>query len=122
MGILRKQSYFRLFRIFSLFMIFILLFLFASELKAQKQVTGPERFSKEIGYFIQWDKKNSYPKNAILFVGSSSIKLWDTAISFPKLQVINRGFGGSQISDVNYYYQQIVKKYKPSKIVFLCWR
>ena len=39
-------------------------------------------------------------------------------MSFPKLRVINRGFGGSQISDVNHYSQEIVMKYKPSKIVF----
>ena len=101
-----------------LFLILNLFFTCAAGFKTQPVIPGPERFSSEIDTFIQWDKKNSYPQNAVLFVGSSSIRLWNTALSFPNLPVINRGFGGSQISDVNYYYKQIVKKYKPSKIIF----
>lgn len=77
----------------------------------------PQRFQKEIEVFIQWDKKNTVPSNSVLFVGSSSIRLWKTKESFPELPVINRGFGGSHISDVNYYFDQIVKKYQPRVIV-----
>lgn len=105
-------------RSLSLPLILILILFLCHYLKAQTPDPDPERFRKEIETFIQWDKKNSYIENAILFVGSSSIRLWSTASSFPKLYVINRGFGGSHISDVNYYYEQIVKKYKPSKIIF----
>ncbi len=101
-----------------LLIISILFYSFTTEFKTQKPVLGPERFSKQIETFIQWDKKNSYSENAILFVGSSSIRLWNTAISFPNLKIINRGFGGSQISDVIHYYKQVVMKYRPSKIVF----
>ncbi len=114
----KKETYSRIFQTLSLFIILILLYSCASGLKTQTPILGPERFSKEIDSFIKWDKKNSSPENAILFVGSSSIKLWNTAISFPNLIVINRGFGGSQISDVNHFYEQIVKKYNPSKIIF----
>jgi hypothetical protein len=96
--------------------VFILIIICASP--AQNIDPDPGRFKNEIEEFIQWDKKNSYSEGAILFVGSSSIRLWYTAIYFPELYVINRGFGGSHISDVNYYYDDIVKKYKPSKIVF----
>jgi lysophospholipase L1-like esterase len=78
----------------------------------------PARFSNEIDEFMKWDNKNSYKEGEILFVGSSSIRLWYTALYFPALYVINRGFGGSHISDVNYYYDDIVKKYKPSRIIF----
>lgn len=101
-----------------LLLILILFFSCAVGFNTQGAVPDPERFSSEIGTFIQWDKKNSYPQHAILFVGSSSIRLWNIALSFPNLQVINRGFGGSQISDVNYYYEDVVKKYKPEKIIF----
>ena len=80
----------------------------------------PKRFDQEINTFIQWDKKNSFVENSVLFVGSSSIRMWPSAVSFPKLSVINRGFGGSHISDVLYYYNTVVKKYNPSKIVFYC--
>jgi len=66
------------------------------------------RFTAEIAAFEAWDRKNSPPKNAILFVGSSSIRMWQTAECFPDLAVIYRGFGGAQTSDVNHYADRIV--------------
>lgn len=77
---------------------------------------GPGRWAKTIEQFAQWDAKNSAPENAVLFVGSSSIVFWPTAASFPELAVVNRGFGGSQISDVNHYFDQVVTPYAPAKI------
>jgi len=78
----------------------------------------PQRFSQEIQQFIEWDAKNSFPEDAILFVGSSSIRFWETHQAFPDYPVINRGFGGSHISDIQYYYDQVIGKYTPSVIVF----
>jgi lysophospholipase L1-like esterase len=79
---------------------------------------NPARFAEDIRRFVRWDKQNSHPDNAVLFVGSSTILLWRTHEYFPEYPVINRGFGGSQISDVNYYADRIVLKYKPKVIVF----
>ena len=61
-------------------------------------------FAKEINAFTAADATNPPPRSAILFVGSSSIRLWKTLTQdFPDLRVVNRGFGGSQIIDsVNY--------------------
>ena len=78
----------------------------------------PARFAQEIDAFAQWDRKNSPPAEAILFVGSSSIRFWPTAARFPGLPVINRGFGGAHISDVNHYLERVVLKYTPRAIVF----
>jgi lysophospholipase L1-like esterase len=78
----------------------------------------PERFREAIEMFGWIDSKNSLPSDAILFVGSSSIRFWETAKYFPEYPVINRGFGGSHISDVNYYFDNIVQKYNPRVIVF----
>jgi lysophospholipase L1-like esterase len=78
----------------------------------------PERFEEEIAAFEQWDRQNSFPRDAVLFVGSSSIRMWPTAESFSSLPVINRGFGGSHISDVNHFAERIVLKYAPQLIVF----
>jgi lysophospholipase L1-like esterase len=78
----------------------------------------PHRFKNEIADFEAWDEKNSWPRNAVLFVGSSSIRLWQTAEAFPELPVINRGFGGSTIADANHFFDRIVAKYKPRAIVF----
>lgn len=85
-----------------------------------QQVSDPDaaRFSQEIETFQQWDAKNSYPENGILFVGSSSIRMWKTHQAFPDLPVINRGFGGAHISDIQHYYEQVIGKYAPSVIVF----
>jgi len=51
-------------------------------------------------------------------VGSSSIRRWDLSKWFPDLPVLNRGFGGSQISDVNHFLDRVVLKHKPKLIVF----
>jgi lysophospholipase L1-like esterase len=83
-----------------------------------KKPTGPERFENEIAAFEKWDHQNAVPQDCILFVGSSTIRLWPTADAFPDLPVINRGFGGSTIPDVNYFADRIVFKYRPRTIVF----
>ena len=85
---------------------------------AASKPTGPARFESEIAAFEKWDHQNAVPRDAILFVGSSTIRLWQTADAFPDLPVINRGFGGSTISDVNHFADRIVFKYKPRTIVF----
>jgi lysophospholipase L1-like esterase len=84
---------------------------------AKKPITG-ERFEPEIAAFEKFDRQNAVPKDCIVFVGSSSIRLWQTADAFPDLPVINRGFGGSTIPDVNHFADRIVFKYKPRIIVF----
>lgn len=64
------------------------------------------------------DKESPPEAGGILFVGSSSIVLWDVAAAFPGLPVINRGFGGSQISDVLHFFDRVVKPYAPKTLVF----
>ena len=76
-------------------------------------------FEKEILAFEASDKTNPPPKHAVLFTGSSSIRMWKTlAKDLPDYRVINRGFGGSQISDCNYFADRIVLPYQPDVIVF----
>ena len=107
-----------------LYLLLLLLFLFSTfcclSTAAEIEDPNPLRLQKEIKRFSWQDAKNSYPAQAVLFVGSSSIYTWKTAQDFPTLPVINRGFGGSQISDLNYYYDVVVKKYKPARIIFYC--
>ena len=78
---------------------------------------NPGRWAKAIEAFAAQDRKNSFPDDAILFVGSSSIMFWPTAAAFPGRPVINRGFGGSHLSDVNHFFDQIVAPYDPATIV-----
>ncbi len=76
-----------------------------------------DKWEKTIQVFEDWDSKNSFPLDGVLFVGSSSIKLWPTRERFGEFPVINRGFGGSHVSNVNYFVHRIVLPYKPRVIV-----
>ena len=71
-----------------------------------------------IRYFEQLDVEEMPPKNAVLFVGSSSIVFWRSLQEdMSPLAVINRGFGGSQMHELNQFRDRIVTKYKPRAIV-----
>ena len=78
----------------------------------------PNRFAKQIETFTEWDSRNAVPANPVLFVGSSSIRLWRTHEAFPDLPVVNRGFGGSHISEVIHFSDRVVLPYKAQVIVF----
>lgn len=76
------------------------------------------RWEKEIAAFEASDKTNPPPKGAIVFVGSSSIRMWKSLASdFPDRAVVNRGFGGSQIIDSVHFADRIVLPYAPRQIV-----
>lgn len=90
--------------------------LFFQQSRTEQPLTA--RFADQIDSFVEWDRKNSFSPDAVLFVGSSSIRRWPTRESFPDLPVINRGFGGSQIREVNKYFDQVVAPYRPRIIVF----
>lgn len=80
--------------------------------------TREEMWEKEIQALLEIDAKQTPPEKGVLFTGSSSIRLWKTLCEdFPNLKVINRGFGGSQFEDLNFFAPKIVVPYKPSKIV-----
>jgi lysophospholipase L1-like esterase len=72
----------------------------------------------EISAFEKRDKIDPPPQNAVLFIGSSSIRKW-TALSndFPGIEVINRGFGGSEIDDSTSFAERIIFPYHPRVIV-----
>ena len=56
--------------------------------------------------------------SAVVFVGSSSIRLWDTlAVDFPGLPLVQRGFGGSELADSVFYADRIVLPYHPKTVV-----
>ncbi|MBB4708594.1 hypothetical protein XarbCFBP8130_20160 [Xanthomonas arboricola] len=68
--------------------------------------------------FSDSDAQQPPPKHGIVFVGSSSIRFWDTlAQDFPGMPVINRGFGGSEVRDSTWYADRIVIPYAPRQVV-----
>lgn len=81
-------------------------------------IVDSNRFDKAIESFEAADGKAMPGKGKVLFLGSSSIRRWDTAAAFEGIDSINRGFGGSQTSDCIYFFDRIVTPYEPSVIVF----
>jgi lysophospholipase L1-like esterase len=88
--------------------------------RAAEEPLSPLRFAKQIEAFARQDLESPPEKGVIVFVGSSSIRRWNLSKFFGDLNAINRGFGGSQISDVLHYANEVVLKYKPKKVVFFC--
>jgi len=79
-----------------------------------------DRYADTIEQYRRFDSRNTLADNPILFVGSSSIVFWETALSFPEYPVINRGFGGASLSEIIHYYDDVIKKHVPSVIVVYC--
>ncbi len=95
----------------------LLLFFFANALYAQQQFP----FWNDIQSFKKQDSIKPPPKNAILFVGSSSFAMWkDVQDYFPGYKIINRGFGGSSLPDVIRYANDIIFPYRPKQVVIYC--
>lgn len=88
-----------------------------SALQANKP-SPSEKWQGAIREFEEADLKSPPPKNAILFIGSSTIRLWKTLQQdFPSHPVINRGFGGSQVADSVYFADRVVIPYRPRQII-----
>jgi len=71
------------------------------------------RWQPAIDKFLAADADQPFEPGGVVFVGSSSIRFWDLERSFPSLDALNRGFGGSQVSDSLHYLDELVLKHKP---------
>lgn len=91
---------------------------FAQKAFGEEGVVDQHRFDEAIEAFELADKASPPEKGTVLFLGSSSIRRWDTTAAFPGIDSINRGFGGSQTSDCIFFFDRVVLPYAPSVIVF----
>jgi len=96
-----------------LFLFFVFIF---GSLTAQKA-----DFYDDIQHFKKLDAEKTPPKDAILFLGSSSFTMWkDVADYFPDKTIINRAFGGSRLLNLNYYAEDLLNPYQPKQVVIYC--
>ena len=96
----------------SILLLFALLTLLG--LKAQNKLP----FESEIRAFERLDSLEKPEKGQILLFGSSSMRLWKTyKTDLAGYKVVNRGFGGSEISDAVYYFERVVLPLEPSWIL-----
>ena len=80
-----------------------------------KEAPDSSRFSEEIARFntLEFDSQ----RERIVFTGSSSIRFWPKIQEYyPEHQIINTGFGGSQMSDLSHYLDETVLRFTPSKV------
>lgn len=98
---------------------FTALFVFLLSVCAQNVFAQEARpFAKEVNDLIANDAAVN-KKKLILFTGSSSVRMWkDLKSYFPEHNVLNRGFGGSQMTDLLYFFDKLVTPYDP-KMIFI---
>jgi lysophospholipase L1-like esterase len=84
---------------------------------AQSASAAPDQWEHDIAAFETADRQSPPPQGEIVFVGSSTIRLWNTAGSFPDLKIINRGFGGSSLADTVRHAERIIIPYAPRLVV-----
>ena len=88
--------------------------------KAEGRQPKPDedRWAKEIAAFVADDESRPFAPGGIVFVGSSSIRLWNLAAAFPGRRVLNRGFGGTQIQDAVQHIERLVLRHTPATVIF----
>ena len=75
------------------------------------------RWEKEVAAYEAADRDHPPPKGGILFIGSSTIRLWKTLASdYPGYPVINRGFGGTEIVDATHFADRLIFPHEPKQI------
>jgi len=94
------------------------LLLFVQDAISQTAGRDTLRWEPAIRAFEAADKTNPPPRNAVEFIGSSSIRRWTNApTQFPEHKIFNRGFGGSHLADSVAFVDRIVIPYRPKVIV-----
>lgn len=88
-----------------------------SQCASTAEPTAKSAWEAAIVRFEEADRQSPPPLGGIVFVGSSTIRLWNLAESFSDLELLNRGFGGSQLADSVHFCPRIVLKYRPRLVV-----
>jgi lysophospholipase L1-like esterase len=79
---------------------------------------APAQWEKEVAAFEAADQKAAPAKGGIVFIGSSSIRIWKTlAADFPDQKVLNRGMGGSELADSTFFAERAIFPYAPRLVV-----
>lgn len=93
------------------FLVASLLALCSFQLKAQAN------FTEEVAQIVEQSSSKGLEK-PVIFIGSSSIRMWKTLEQdFPGFAILNHGFGGSEYSDLLYFKEQLIGEFEPSMVV-----
>jgi hypothetical protein len=101
-----------------LFLIVTLIVVSCSPVRIYQAKPEVIAWENDIQQFEQLDLSISYPENALLFAGSSSIRLWTTlGKDMAPYPVIQRGYGGAKLSDFVVYADRIFRSHPCKAIV-----
>lgn len=82
------------------------------------RLPAAELWEPAIKAFETQDRQHPPAPGQVVFVGSSSIRFWNTlAADMAPVPVINRGFGGAQLSDLRHYADRVIRPYRPRAVV-----
>jgi lysophospholipase L1-like esterase len=82
------------------------------------EAATPDHWEDALAAFAAADLKNAPEPGAVLFVGSSSIRLWDgLEEQFEDARVLKRGFGGSRLTDCVKHLDRLVVNYRPRVVL-----
>jgi hypothetical protein len=99
-------------------LIAIILLVSCASLNKYRELPEVKAWESEIEKFEQLDISKSYPSEAILFAGSSSIRIWSTiGKDMMPYNVIQRGYGGAKLSDFAVYADRIIYPHPCQAIV-----
>lgn len=82
-----------------------------------KAAADPTKWDAAIAAFAARDTNTPSPDGALLFVGSSTIRLWDLAAAWPGEKLINNGFGGSSLPDAIFHFDRLVAVHHPRAVI-----
>lgn len=86
--------------------------------QAERPAADPARWEPEIQRFEAADRARRPEPGGTVFTGSSSIRLWTTLeTDFPGTRIVNRGFGGSELSDVVQHADRLILRYRPRLVM-----
>ncbi|WP_373494435.1 GDSL-type esterase/lipase family protein [Aquiflexum sp.] len=102
---------------YPIILLFILFISFTTAFFTESYVQDSDRFKDEVEALSEKYQQVDWKKGGVVFTGSSSIRMWKTLEKdFPKSNIINTGFGGSQTHHLIKYLDQLVLEFEPKKI------
>ena len=85
----------------------------------QYRVDSVNQWEGAVSELEALDRTETHPGDSILFIGSSSIRRWDTiAMDMAPYHPIQRGFGGAKWSDVAIFADRLITPHKFRAVVF----
>ncbi len=90
------------------------------EIDGQTFSIGPSN-ARSMAELVERDATEPPTPGSILFVGSSTIRMWRTlAEDMAPLPVYNRGFGGARTWEALHFLDDLALKHRPRLLVFFC--